>query len=96
LKKPPGTMVLCLYIAGETPRSIAALANLKKLCEENLVGRYEIEVVDLVDHPHLARQDQILAIPTLVRKLPTPIRKIIGDLSNVERVLLGLEVKAKA
>jgi len=89
-------MVLCLYIAGETPRSIAALANLKKLCEENLVGRYEIEVVDLVDHPHLARQDQILAIPTLVRKLPTPIRKIIGDLSNVERVLLGLEVKAKA
>jgi len=81
---------LRLYVAGQTPRSITALANLTRLCETRLTGRYEIEVIDLLRHPHLARQDQIVAIPTLVRKLPRPMRKIIGDLSRRERVLLGL------
>jgi circadian clock protein KaiB len=81
---------LRLYVAGQTPRSIAALGNLKRLCDTRLAGRYEIEVIDLLKHPHLARQDQIVAIPTLVRKLPRPIRKIIGDLSGRERVLVGL------
>jgi circadian clock protein KaiB len=83
---------LRLYVAGQTPKSIAALANLKKICEEHLEDQYNIEVVDLVRNPHLARKDQILAIPTLVRNLPTPIKKIIGDLSNTEKVLLGLDV----
>jgi circadian clock protein KaiB len=83
---------LRLYVAGQTPKSIAALANLKKICEEHLENQYNIEVVDLVRNPHLARKDQILAIPTLVRNLPTPIKKIIGDLSNTEKVLLGLDV----
>ena len=83
---------LRLYVAGQTPKSIAALANLKKICEEHLEDHYNIEVVDLVRNPHLARKDQILAIPTLVRNLPTPIKKIIGDLSNTEKVLLGLDV----
>jgi circadian clock protein KaiB len=84
---------LRLYVAGQTPKSIAAFANLKRICEENLAGQYEIEVVDLVKDPALARGDQILAIPTLVRKLPEPIRKIIGDLSDTERVLVGLDVR---
>ncbi len=84
---------LRLYVAGQTPRSITALANLKKLCEQHLAGQYSIEVVDLVKNPALARGDQILAIPTLVRKLPTPVRKIIGDLSNTERVLVGLDLR---
>ena len=84
---------LCLYVAGQTPKSIAALANLKKFCEENLKGQYTIEVVDLVKHPQLARGDQILAIPTLVRKLPSPMKKIIGDLSNTERVLVGMDIR---
>ena len=83
---------LRLYVAGQTPKSIVALANLRKICAENLPGKYHIEIVDLVQNPQLARQHQILAIPTLVRKLPTPIRKIIGDLSNTEKVLLGLEI----
>lgn len=86
---------LKLYVAGQTPKSVAALANLKKFCEEHLQGKYRIEVVDLVENPRLARSDQILAIPTLVRRLPSPIRKIIGDLSNTERVLVGLEVKPR-
>ena len=81
---------LRLYVAGQTPRSITALANLKWLCDTRLAGQYEIEVIDLLRHPHLARQDQIVAIPTLVRKLPRPMRKIIGDLSGRERVLVGL------
>lgn len=81
---------LRLYVAGQTPRSITALANLKRLCDTRLAGQYEIEVIDLLRHPHLARQDQIVAIPTLVRKLPRPMRKIIGDLSGRERVLVGL------
>lgn len=86
---------LRLYVAGQTPRSITAFANLKRLCEEHLAGRYRIEVIDLVENPQLAQGDQILAIPTLVRKLPEPIRKIIGDLSNTERVLVGLDVRPR-
>ena len=84
---------LRLYVAGQTPKSLAAFANLKKICEEHLAGEYHIEVIDLLKHPQLARGDQILAIPTLVRKLPEPIRKIIGDLSNTERVLVGLNLR---
>ena len=87
--------VLRLYIAGQTPRSVAALANLKDICEEHLAGRYMLQVVDLLENPQLARGDQILAIPTLVRKLPLPMRKIIGDLSNTERVLVGLDLRSK-
>lgn len=84
---------LRLYIAGQTPKSLTAFANLKRICEEHLAGQYRIEVVDLVENPQLAREDQILAIPTLVRKLPQPLRKIIGDLSNNERVLVGLNIR---
>jgi circadian clock protein KaiB len=84
---------LRLYVAGQTPRSIAAFANLKKICEEHLKGHYHIEVVDLLENPKLAAGDQILALPALVRKLPPPIRKIVGDLSNKERVLVGLNVQ---
>jgi circadian clock protein KaiB len=87
---------LRLYIAGQSPKSLHAFANLKRLCEEHLAGRYEIEVVDLVEHPARARSDDILAIPTLVRRLPAPLRKIIGDLSNTERVLVGLRLKPDA
>ncbi len=83
---------LRLYIAGQTPKSLTAFANLKKLCEEHLKGKYTIDVIDLLQNPQLAKGDQILAIPTLVRKLPVPIRKIIGDLSNTERVLVGLDL----
>jgi circadian clock protein KaiB len=84
---------LRLYVAGQTSKSIAAFANLKKICEEHLAGEYHIEVIDLMKKPQLASGDQILAIPTLIRKLPSPIRKIIGDLSNTERVLVGLKVR---
>ncbi len=84
---------LRLYVAGQTPKSITAFANLKKICEENLAGRYKIEVIDLLENPQLAKGDQILAIPTLVRKLPVPVRKIIGDLSNTVRVLVGLDLR---
>ena len=84
---------LRLYVAGQTPKSIRAFANLKALCEEHLKGSYRIEVIDLLEHPQLARGDQIVAIPTLVRKLPPPVRKIIGDLSSTERVLVGLDVR---
>jgi circadian clock protein KaiB len=83
---------LRLYVAGQTPKSITALANLKRLCEDHLAGRYRIEVIDLHAHPELARRDDIVVVPTLVRQLPPPIRKIIGDLSNRERVLVGLDV----
>jgi len=83
---------LRLYVAGQTPKSITALSNLKRLCDSHLAGRYSIEVVDLLEKPQLARRDDIVVIPTLVRQLPPPIRKIIGDLSNVERVLVGLDV----
>ena len=87
------TWELRLYVAGQTPKSVAALANLRRYCEEHLKGRYKLEVIDLQTHPQLAEGDQILAIPTLVRKVPKPIRKIIGDLSNEERVLVGLDVR---
>ena len=86
---------LRLYVAGQTPRSLTAFKNLKDICEEYLKGEYHIEVIDLMDNPTLARGDQILAIPTLVRKLPQPIRKIIGDLSNTERVLVGLDIQPR-
>ena len=86
---------LRLYTAGQSPRSLAAVKNLRKLCDEHLPGRYKIEVVDLVANPRLARDDQIVAIPTLVRKLPDPMRKIIGDLSDVERTLVGLQLKPR-
>ena len=86
---------LRLYVAGRTARSVAAFDNLKRLCEEHLPGKYEIEVVDLLQHPQLAKGDQIVAIPTLVRKLPEPIRKVIGDLSNEERTLVGLQLRPK-
>ncbi len=91
----PEHYILRLYVAGQTPRCVQAFANLKKICEEHLAGRYEIEVVDLLENPRLAAGDQILAIPTLVRKLPPPVRKIIGDLSNTERVLVGLAIEPK-
>ena len=84
---------LRLYVAGQTPKSIAAFANLKKICDEHLAGQYQIEVIDLLKEPQLASGDQIVAIPTLVRKLPAPIRKIIGDLSDTERVLVGLNLR---
>ena len=86
---------LRLYVAGQTPRSLTAFKNLKEICEEYLKGKYHIEVIDLMENPTLARGDQILAIPTLVRKLPQPIRKIIGDLSNTERVLVGLDIQPR-
>ena len=87
------TWELRLYIAGQTPKSVAAFRNLKKLCEEHLSGRYKIEVIDLMEHPQLAAGDQIVAIPTLVVKLPQPVRKIIGDLSDTDRVLVGLALQ---
>ncbi len=100
IKKTPKTAkktqadayVLRLYVAGQTPKSLMAFSNLKKICEEHLAGRYKIEIIDLLENPKLASGDQILAIPTLVRKLPVPVRKIIGDLSNTERVLIGLDL----
>ncbi len=86
---------LRLYVAGQTPRAITAFSNLRRICEEHLKGKYRIEVIDLLVNPQLARGDQILAVPTLVRKLPVPVRKIIGDLSNAERVLVGLDLRPR-
>ena len=86
---------LRLYTAGQTPKSLAALANLKRLCDEHLSGRYSIEIIDLLQNPRLAKDDQIVAIPTLVRKLPAPMRKIIGDLSDTERALVGLQLRPR-
>ena len=98
-KKPPakarsGKWILRLYIAGQTPKAITALTNLKLICEDQLKGKYHIEVIDLLKQPQLARDNQILAVPTLVRKLPLPVRRIIGDLSDKERVLVGLDLIA--
>lgn len=97
-RKPGATAAerwnLRLYVAGQTPRSLTAFANLKRLCEERLAGRYLIEVIDLASQPHLAQSDQIIAIPTLVRKLPEPIKRVVGDLSNIERVLVGMDLQA--
>ncbi|HEU0155255.1 MAG TPA: circadian clock KaiB family protein [Stellaceae bacterium] len=90
---PPETWDLRLYVAGQTAKSVTAFANLKKICDEHLSGRYRIEVVDLVEHPQLAAGDQILAIPTLVRKLPPPLRKIVGHLRDTERTLVGLQLR---
>src|SRR6188508_1122923 len=101
-KEPPGktpdseVWQLRLYVAGQTPKSLTAFANLKRICEEHLAGEFEIEVIDLLENPRLAHDDQIIAIPTLVRKLPEPIRKIIGDLSDTERTLVGLQLRPSA
>ncbi len=89
------TWTLRLYVAGQTPRCVTAFANIKKICEDHLHGRYGIEVIDLLTNPQLAKGDQIFAIPTLVRKLPVPVRKIIGDLSDTERVLVGLDLRPR-
>ncbi len=86
---------LRLYVAGQTPKSVTALANLKRICDEHMNGEYAVEVIDLMENPQLARRDQIVAIPTLVRELPSPLKRIIGDLSNTERVLVGLDVVAR-
>lgn len=88
--------LLRLYVAGQTAKSVAAFANLKNICEEHLQGKYQIEVIDLLQNPSLAQGDQILALPTLVRRLPQPIKKIIGDLSDTERVLVGLDIRPLA
>jgi circadian clock protein KaiB len=90
---PEERWILRLYVAGQTPKCITAFNNLKEICEEHLAGRYTIEVVDLLKNPQLAKGDQIFAIPTLVRNLPEPVRKIIGDLSNTEKVLVGLDLR---
>jgi circadian clock protein KaiB len=96
LPPPAGEVFsLRLYVAGQTPKSVLAFRNLKQICDEHLHGRYEIEIIDLLENPQLARGDQILAVPTLVRRLPQPIKKIIGDLSNTERVLVGLDLRAR-
>jgi circadian clock protein KaiB len=87
---------LRLYVAGQTPKSIAAFANLKRLCEEHLAGRYQIEVIDLVENPQLARGDQIVAVPTLVRKLPEPLKRVIGSLSDATRFLVGMDLQPGA
>ena len=92
-QSPRAEYQLRLYVAGQTPKSVTAFENLQRICETHLAGRYKIEVVDLLKNPTLAAGDQILAVPTLVRQLPEPIKKIIGDLSNEERVLVGLDVK---
>ena len=89
------TFQLRLYVAGQTPKAQRAFANLRKICDEHLAGRYSIEVVDLLEDPQLGKGDQILALPTLVRRLPAPIKKIIGDLSNTERVLVGLDLRQR-
>src|SRR6478609_4596861 len=96
VSEPDELWDLRLYVAGQTAKSLAAFANLKKVCEEHLAGKYQIEVIDLLVNPQLARGDQILAIPTLVRKLPEPLRRIIGDLSNTERVLVGLDIQPRS
>lgn len=95
MSAPEEKWMLRLYTAGQSPRSLAALDNLKRLCEEHLSGRYSIEVVDLLKNPRLAKDDQIVAIPTLVRQLPPPLRKIIGDLSDTERALVGLQLRPR-
>jgi len=92
VKKAKDMWILRLYVAGQTPKAITAFNNLKKICEEQLEGKYSIEVIDLLKNPHLANEYQIVALPTLIRKLPVPVRKIIGDLSNTERVLMGLDL----
>jgi circadian clock protein KaiB len=94
-KVKPGTYVLRLYVAGMLPRSIQAIDNVNKFCEENLRGRYELEVIDLHQQPQLAQGEQIIAVPTLIKKLPLPLRRIIGDMSKTERILVGLDLQKK-
>jgi circadian clock protein KaiB len=91
--KPQAEWILRLYIAGQSPKSLAAISNLHKICEEHLAGKYDVEVIDLLERPQLAEGDKIIAVPTLVRKLPAPLRKIIGDLSDTEKALVGLQLK---
>jgi circadian clock protein KaiB len=93
INESAGAWKLRLYVAGQTPKSLTAFANLRRICEEHLAGRYEIEVIDLLKHPELAQSDQIIALPTLVRKLPQPIKRIVGDLSNSERVIVGMNLE---
>jgi circadian clock protein KaiB len=93
--EPDEVVTLLLYVAGQTPKSVTALANLKRVCEEHLPGRHRIEVIDLLRHPARARADQIVAIPTLVRRLPAPVRKVIGTLADTERVLVGLRIDSR-
>lgn len=95
-KMAPTRYVMKLYVAGQSPKSMNALANLKRICEEHLQGRYELEVIDLYQQPRLAPGEQIIAIPTLIRTRPSPIRRIIGDMSNTERVLAGLDIRIEA
>jgi circadian clock protein KaiB len=95
-KQASNHYILKLYVAGLSPKSAAAIANIKKICEENLQGRYQLDVIDLYQQPQLAEGEQIIAIPTLIRKLPLPLRRIIGDLSNTERVLVGLDIRKNA
>ena len=92
-EQPCDEWILRLYVAGQTPNSLTAFDNLKKICEEHLEGRYRIEVIDLIKNPQLAKDHQIIAVPTLIRKLPTPVKKIIGNLSNTEKVLVGLDLR---
>jgi circadian clock protein KaiB len=84
--------ILKLYVAGQSPKSVTAFKNLQRICEEHLQGKYQIEIIDLIENPRLSKDDQILAIPTLIRQLPAPVKKIIGDLSNEEKVLVGLDL----
>jgi len=95
-KRAPAQYMLKLYVAGQSPKSVNAIANIKKICEENLQGSYELQVIDLYQQPHLAQGDQIIAVPTLVKKLPLPLRRIIGDLSDSGRVLVGLDIRSTA
>ena len=92
-KVTPPRFILNLYVAGQSPKSVSAIANIKKMCEEKLHGRYELDVIDLYQQPQLARGEQIIAVPTLIRKLPSPLRRVIGDMSNTERVLVGLDMR---
>jgi circadian clock protein KaiB len=96
LKIVPSRYILKLYVAGQSPKSANAIVNIKKICEENLQGRYELDVIDLYQQPQLAQGEQIIAVPTLIKKLPPPLRRIIGDMSNTERVLVGLDIRSKA
>ena len=96
MNQSPEKWELRLYTAGQSPKSLAALANLKRVCDEHLAGRYSIEVIDLLKNPRLAKDDEIIAIPTLVRKLPQPLRKLVGDLSDTERTLVGLQLRPRS
>jgi circadian clock protein KaiB len=96
LKIVSSRYILKLYVAGYSPKSVSAITNIKKICEENLQGRYELDVIDLYQQPQLAQGEQIIAVPTLIKKLPPPLRRIIGDMSNTERVLVGLDIRSKA